>query len=71
MICLTLYYTLQVKIAKMENLHTKRQNVLTRKMEEAQAAKKRLEEIINKQKASNANKPIGKQVSLSDEQFDK
>ena len=51
----------------MENLHTKRQNVLTRKMEEAQAAKKRLEEIINKQKASNANKPIGKQVSLSDD----
>merc|ERR1712012_1265360 len=44
----------QVKIAKMESLHTKRQNVLQRKMEEAQLAKKRLEEIINKQKASKA-----------------
>ena len=51
----------QVKIAKMESLHTKRQNVLQRKMEEAQVAKKRLEEIINKQKASKAKTTIGKQ----------
>ena len=51
----------QVKIAKMESLHTKRQNVLQRKMEEAQLAKKRLEEIINKQKASKAKATVGKQ----------
>ena len=51
----------QVKIAKMECLHTKRQNVLQRKMEEAQTAKKRLEEIINKQKASKAKILVGKQ----------
>merc|ERR1712156_621846 len=51
----------QVKIAKMESLHTKRQNVLQRKMEEAQVAKKRLEEIINKQKASKSKTTIGKQ----------
>ena len=51
----------QVKIAKMESLHTKKQNVLQRKMEEAQVAKKRLEEIINKQKASKARLVHGKQ----------
>ena len=51
----------QVKIAKMESLHTKRQNVLQRKMEEAQVAKKRLEEIIHKQKTSKAKLSAGKQ----------
>merc|ERR1712051_356489 len=51
----------QVKIAKMETMHTKRQHVMQRKMEEAQVAKKRLEEIINKQKASKAKLAMGKQ----------
>ena len=51
----------QVKIAKMENIHTKRQNVLQRKLEESQASKKRMEEIIQKQKNNNANRIAGKQ----------
>ncbi|TRY68349.1 hypothetical protein TCAL_03053 [Tigriopus californicus] len=44
----------QVKIAKMETLHTKQQTVLKRKMEEAISINKRLKEVIDKQKASRA-----------------
>ena len=42
----------QVKISKMATLHTKQQNVLKRKMEEAVAANKRLKDVIDKQKAA-------------------
>jgi len=40
----------QVKIAKMETMHVKQQNVMKRKMEEAVIANKRLQEVIDKQK---------------------
>ena len=42
----------QVKISKMTTLHTKQQNVLKRKMEEAVSANKRLKDVIDKQKAA-------------------
>ena len=44
----------------MTNLHSKQQNVIRRKMEEALAAKKRLEDVIAKQKAN--KKGSGKQI---------
>jgi kinesin family protein 4/21/27 len=46
----------QVKMAKMETLHSKQQIVLRRKMEEAVVAHKRLKEVIEKQKAARASK---------------
>ena len=50
----------QVKIAKMENIHVKQQNVMKRKMEEAVQANKRLQDVITKQK--NARKMKGAQA---------
>lgn len=44
----------QVKMAKMETLHSKQQNVLRRKMEEAIVLNKRLKDVVDKQKASRA-----------------
>ena len=41
-----------VKMTKMETLHSKQQNVLRRKMEEATALNKRLKDIMDKQKAN-------------------
>jgi kinesin family protein 4/21/27 len=42
----------QAQMVKMETLHSKQQNVMKRKMEEACAANKRLKDVIDKQKAS-------------------
>ena len=42
----------QVKMAKMANLHSKQQNVLKIKMDEAIAANKRLKDVLDKQKAA-------------------
>ena len=39
-------------MTKMETLHSKQQNVLRRKMEEATALNKRLKDIMDKQKAN-------------------
>ena len=39
-------------MTKMETLHSKQQNVLRRKMEEATALNKRLKDIMEKQKAN-------------------
>ena len=50
----------QAQMAKMATLHTKQQNVLRRKMEEAVAANKRLKDVIDKQKASRKNGTLGK-----------
>ena len=50
----------QVQMAKMATLHTKQQNVLKRKMEEAVAANKRLKDVIDKQKAAKKSGQLGK-----------
>lgn len=42
----------QAQMTKMNNLHSKQQNVLKRKMEEAVAVNKRLKDVIDKQKAA-------------------
>lgn len=52
----------QVQIAKMATLHCKQQNVLKRKMEEAVAAKNRLKEVIDKQKAAKKMSASGKEI---------
>lgn len=52
----------QVKISKMATLHTKQQNVLKRKMEEAVAANKRLKDVIDKQKAAKKSGHLGMDV---------
>ncbi len=49
-----------VKMTKMENLHSKQQNVLRRKMEEAVAVNKRLKEVMEKQSRAKLGKgPAG------------
>ena len=48
-----------VKMTKMETLHSKQQNVLRRKMEEATALNKRLKDIMDKQKAAKFGKVGG------------
>ena len=49
-------------MTKMETLHSKQQNVLRRKMEEATALNKRLKDIMDKQKA---NSKFGKGAGAS------
>ena len=46
-------------MTKMETLHSKQQNVLRRKMEEATALNKRLKDIMDKQKANSKFGKIG------------
>ena len=53
----------QMQMAKMATLHTKQQNVLKRKMEEAVAANKRLKDVIDKQKAAKKSGQLGKEQS--------
>ena len=43
---------LLLQITRMESLHTKQQNVLRRKMEEAVASNKRLRDVMEKQRAA-------------------
>ena len=50
----------QAKMAKMESLHTKKENVLRRKMEEAMNVNKRLKDVIEKQKAAKKSSVVGK-----------
>ncbi len=51
----------QAKMAKMENLHMKKENVLRRKVEEAINANKRLKDVLDRQKAARHqnNKGVG------------
>jgi len=48
----------QAKLVKMENLHTKQQNVVKRKLEEAQTMNKRLKDLLEKQKANAKHRGI-------------
>ena len=49
----------QSQIAKMTNLHSKQQNVLRRKMEDANMQIKRLKDVLDKQKANKKDKVLG------------
>ena len=46
------FLKLLLQITRMESLHTKQQNVLRRKMEEAVASNKRLRDVMEKQRAA-------------------
>ena len=49
----------QSQMAKMTNLHSKQQNVLRRKMEDANMQIKRLKDVLDKQKANKKDKVLG------------
>ncbi len=50
----------QAKMAKMETLHLKKENVLRRKMEEAVNANKRLKDMLDKKKAASSSAALGR-----------